>query len=672
MDAIRLLLLSLLIFGIGAVASLLLSGFKRAARVTSGSMGAIASFIGLIAAARAVAAVPIPLDLPGQLPFGHFTLQMNGLSTLLVGIISLVSLAVSVYSISYLGQYSNRNLGMLGFFINLFIAMMLLVVTVTNAFYFLIFWEMMTLASYFLVIYESEKTESIRAGYLYMLVAHAGTALIMVSFFIFYLKAGSFDFAAFRQAQLSPALRNLVFLLSFIGFGAKAGVVPLHIWLPRAHPAAPSPVSALLSGVMINTALYGILRVCVDFLGATVLWWGMLVLFFGALSAILGVLYALAEHDLKRILAYSTVENVGIILLGIGTGMIGLATHQPSVALLGFLAALYHILNHSIFKGLLFLGAGSVDYRLHTRNLNEMGGLGKLMPVTSLTFLVGALAISAIPPLNGFVSEWFMYQSFLTAGSGQDLVVRVALPLCAVLLALTGTLAAMVAIKTYGGAFTGPARSKQAEQAREVPGSMLTGMILLTIICILLGIGAPLVAPYLANVVTGTLNVSTLSVAQGTWVYPIYSGQALLSTPLIAILLLGLLTVPLLVVVIYGGYKAGSRRVKDPWACGYRYSSQMSISASSFDQPIAATFSGAYLLRSAVKKPLELVAAWSRRARETISRGEPVLENIVKQPITWTVEYLGQHIQTLQMGDIQIYCFYIILTLAILLIAIFK
>jgi hydrogenase-4 component B len=549
--------------------------------------------------------------------------------------------------------------------------MMLLVVTIANAFYFLVFWEMMTLASYFLVIFESEKRESIQAGYLYMLVAHGGAALIMLSFFIFYSSAGSFEFDAFRQGQLSSGVRSLVFLLAFFGFGAKAGLVPLHIWLPRAHPAAPSPVSALLSGVMIKTAIYGILRVCVDILGVTVLWWGLLALFFGALSAVLGVFYALAERDVKRILAYSSVENVGIVLLGIGVGMIGQATHQPAVALLGFLAALYHALNHSLFKGLLFLGAGALDYRLHTRDLNDMGGLGKRMPWTALTFLVGALAVSAIPPLNGFVSEWLTYQSFFAGSAGQDFVVRVALPLCAMLLALTGALAATVAVKMYGSAFTGPARSERAQQASEVPGTMVSGMAFLAIGCVLLGLGAPVVAPYLGNVVASTFNLPAMTVAGGVWVFPVAGGQSVLSTPLIAVLLLGLLAVPVALVAIYGGRRAGSRVVKEPWACGYGYSSRMSVSATSFDQPMAATFSAVYAFRAVLRKPLEAIAVWGKRAGEVLRRVEPVLERIVSQPTIRVVDQAGQQIQRLQMGDIRMYCLYIVVTLAILLIVIF-
>jgi len=672
MDAIRLLLLSVFVFGFGGLASLLLGRLQRIARITSGLTGAIGAATGLMAVARAMTSTPVPLTLSNRFPFGHFVLQMDGLSTLMVGIISLISLAVSVYSISYAGHYSKHNLGIFGFFTNLFIALMLLVVTIANAFYFLLFWEMMTLSSYFLVTFESEKKETIQAGYLYMLIAHAGGVLIMLAFFIFFITTNSFNFAAFRQVGLSPALRSLVFLLAFIGFGAKAGMVPLHVWMPPAYSAAPSDSAALMASVMKKTAIYGILRICVDLLGAPFLWWGILVLFFGALSAVLGALYALMEHDMKRVLAYSSVENMGIILMGIGTGMIGLAEHQFTMTLLGFLAALYHTLNHAFFKGLLFLGAGSVDYRLGTRDLNQMGGLGKLMPWTSFSFLIGALAVSAIPPLNGFVSEWFTYQSFLRASGSQDFIVRVALPLCALLLALTGTLAAMIAIKTYGSAFMGPERSEKARNAKESPGAMLTGMTLLVIGCILLGLGAPLIVPYLANVVTQLLRLPSVTMAQGLWVYPLNPYQAILSVPLIVLLLAGLLIVPLMLILIFNGGQAGSRVVSEPWACGYGYSNRMSITAGSFDQPMSVTFRGLYLLRVAIRSPMNAIAAWAKRVRESILRAEPVLESVIKQPTTRAVEYIGQHIQALQMGDIRMYCFYIILTLAILLLVIFR
>jgi hydrogenase-4 component B len=672
MNAIQLLLLSVGLFSLGAVASLLLYGSSRHARIVSGISGMVASVVGLVSVIMAMASKSVETELAIPLPFGHFILQMDGLSTLLVGMISLLSFAASLYSIAYLEQYSNRSLGVLGFFTNLFIAMMLIVVTIGNAFYFLIFWEMMTAASYFLVIFENEKKEVIQAGYLYMLVAHAGGVLIMLSFFIFYVNSSSFDFSAFRQAQLSPTMRSLVFLLAFVGFGAKAGMVPLHIWMPGAYSAAPSHATSLMSSVMKKTAVYGILRVCVDLLGASVLWWGLVVLLFGAISAILGGLFALTERDVKRMLAYSSVENIGIILLGIGTGMVGLATSQPVVTLLGFLAALYHSLNHAFFKGLLFLGAGSLEYGVHTKNLNEMGGLVKRMPWTALTFLTGALAVSAIPPFNGFVSEWFTYQALFSASITQEFVVRIIAPLSAVVLALVGALAAMVFIKAYGGAFTGPARSEIASQAREVPGTMVASMVYLAIGCVALGLGAPVVAPYLTNIAAEIANITSMPVAKGLSVFPMDVNQAILSTPFVALLLLGLLIIPLVVILVYDGYKAGKRMVNDPWTCGYGYSPKMSVSASSFDQPMKATFSNLYVLRSIIQKPINAIATWSGRAREVISHSEPVLENVITRPIMRVVEYLGQQIQALQMGDIRMYCLYIILTLAVLLVLIIK
>jgi hydrogenase-4 component B len=672
MDAAHLLMVSVALFVLGAIASLLLNRYPVSARLASGLTGLVGSALALAAAVMSAISGGGALSLPSGLIFGPLTVEMDGLSALMVAMISLLSFAVSLYSFSYSTPGINKRDGLLGFLLNLFSGVMLLVVTVSNAFWFLVFWEMMTLVSYFLVIFEGRKQEVVRAGYLYIFIAHAGGALIMIAFFLLYGVTGSFNFAAFRQAQLSPELRDIVFLLAFAGFGAKAGMVPLHMWMPPAYAAAPSNATALMSTVMKKTAIYGILRFCVDLLGPSVFWWGMLLVVMGILSATLGALFALSERDLKRVLAYSSIENVGIILLGIGTGMVGLATNLPAIALVGFLAALYHALNHSFFKGLLFLGAGAVEQQVGTSNLNKIGGLGKRMPWTALTFLTGALAVSSIPPFNGFVSEWFTFQGLFTGSLGDIFGMRAVFPLCAALLALAGTLAAMAAIKTYGSVFTGPPRTETAAAAQEVPGAMRTGMGILAIGCVLLGLGAPLVTPYLAGIVVSTFGLPGQSAANATWVYPVDSAQALLSTPWIALLLLGFLLVPLMLVAIYGGRKAGARTVQDPWNCGYAYSPQMSVSASSFDQPVGFTFNTIYALRAAVQKPVTAIGLWAKRPRDAIARAEPLLEYYVREPITRSVEYLGRHIQGLQTGDVRLYCLYIIVTLAILLLVIFR
>jgi hydrogenase-4 component B len=668
MDASHLLISSVVLFALGAIACLFLDRYPSIARLLTGLTGVLASALALWAALQAAILGDGSISLPSGLPFGPLALEMDGLSIFMVGMISLVSLAVSLYSLSYSPSIQDNHPGLLGFLLNLFTGVMLLVVTVSNAFWFLVFWEMMTLVSYFLVIFNGRDQRAVRAGYLYILIAHAGGALIMIAFLLLFMSTGSFDFAGFRLAQLSPALRNIIFLLAFIGFGAKAGMVPLHMWMPPAYAAAPSNAAALMSTVMKKTAIYGILRFCVDLLGPSMFWWGMLVVLFGALSAGLGALFALSERDL----AYSSIENVGVILLGTGTGMAGLAANMPVVALLGFLAALYHALNHSFFKGLLFLGAGAVEGQVGTSNLNLVGGLGRRMPWTALLFLVGALAVSSIPPFNGFVSEWFTFQALFTGGLGTSFAMRSALPLCAALLALASTLAAMVAIKTYGSLFSGPPRNEAAEQAHEVSGTMRTGMGVLALGCVLLGLGAPWVVPYLAGVVTSTFNLPAQAMASGAWVYPVDAGQALLSTPLVALLLLGFLTVPLILVGLYGGRAAGARTVKEPWNCGYAYSPQMSVSASSFDQPVNVTFKAIYTVRDAFQKPLNAIALWSKRPRDAIARAEPLLEFYIKEPLTRSVDFLGHQIQAMQMGDVRMYCLYIVVTLAILLIVIFR
>lgn len=667
MDAIQLLLLSISLYVAAALVALMPGGSGQAARIMAGWLGLLASLAGVACAGVSIAAVQAPeISLFQIAPFGMLLLQIDKLSGFMVGLIALVSAATSVYSLS-----SKQIKGPIAFFTYLFIGAMVLVVTVGNAFYFLLFWELMTLASYFLVIWESEKKEAIETGYIYMLVAHAGAALIMLAFFVLFQKTDSFDFRFWRQAWISPEVKNLAFVLVFIGFGAKAGMVPLHFWTPGAYSAAPNHVSALMSGVMKKTAIYGILRVCVDLLGVQAWWWGFTLLAFGAISAVIGAFYALAEKDIKRLLAYSSVENVGIILMGAGVGMVGLAVDMPLLAALGLLAALYHILNHAFFKGLLFLGAGWVIDQVGTRDLNRMGGLAKRMPWTALSFMVGALAVSAIPPFNGFVSEWFTYQSFFSAAQMPLFLMRVVAPMAALMLALAGALAVMVYVKAYGSAFTGPARSEAASKAMEAPNGALLSVVYLALGCLALGIGAPLIAPWLANVVASFARLPVLTVSNGWQVFPGRWTQAVLSPPLVLILLLGLMTVPLIVAVIYGGFRTKRRTDVEPWSCGYGYSPNMSVSASSFDQPVKVSFQPLYWIRTVVDEPFQRIADYSRSAVKTILKAEPVMEMVVTNPTRRIVETAGQWIQALQMGDIRVYCLYIILTLAVLLIVLF-
>lgn len=665
MTSIQFFVLALTLYLVGTLLSLFAS--PRTSRGVAAFFGLIGSLSALLAAILALTeGMPPSLTLFAIQPFGEFTFQMDLLSTLMVALIALVGAATSLYSFS--DAPANVSVS---FFTDLFMASMLVVVTVTNAFYFLVFWEVMTLASYFLVVWEFDKKESARTGFIYFLVAHIGAALIMVTFFLFFGKAGTFDFAGIRAASIPSAVKDIVFVLAFLGFGAKAGMVPLHFWTPDTYAAAPSHVSALMASVMKKTAVYGILRVCVDLLGGSALWWGFTVLTFGALSTVFGAFYALSEKDIKRLLALSSVENVGIILMGVGLGMIGLALSFPTLAALGFLAALYHMLNHAFFKGLLFLGAGSVIDKTGTRDLNLMGGLSRRMPWTALTFLVGALAVTAIPPLNGFVSEWFIYQALLNAAGSDLFALRVFAPLFAVSLALAGAFAVMVYVKAYGGAFAGPARSENARFAKDPSAASVVSLVYLALGTIVLGLGAPWIAPRIAAVAADFAKQPLIAVSAGWTILPGSPLVSVVSTPLVAILLIGLLIVPVVVVAAYGGWRASRRSNVEPWSNGYGYAAAMSVRASSFDQPVKVSFRPLYWVRTLVERPYRAAANFYNAAVESVRRAEPVVENAVTRPTLKLVETAGQWIQTLQMGDIRLYCLYIIITLAILLVVLF-
>lgn len=665
MSPLGLLLTSVLLYLGGALLSLVLGRVERLAIAAAAAGGVLGGLFGLAAACPVLVAGSGPsFAWPGPFAFAPFTVRFDPLAAFMVAVISLLALVAAVYSVAYVREYSGRGVGAMGFFMNVFIASMVALVAVDNAFYFLIFFEMMTLASYFLVIFDQDD-EAVSAGFLYFLIAHAGSVLIMAAFFILASHSGSLDFASFRSTHLPAPLASTVFLLAFLGFGAKAGMVPLHSWLPRAHPAAPSHASALMSGVMVKIGVFGILKVGVDLLGAQAAWWGLVVLGFGALSAVLGVLYALAENDIKRLLAYSSVENVGIILMGVGVGMFGLATHQPVLAALGLLAGLYHLLNHAVFKGLMFLGAGAVLYRVHSKDLQQMGGLARVMPLTALAFLIGALSIAALPPLNGFASEWFTYQALFTLSHG-DFIARLLGPIAVVMLAVTGALAVKCFVKVYGVAFSGAARSAHAAHATEAPWPMLLGLGLLALGCIALGLGAPVVAPVIAKVAS-TLGGSPIAVAQGAAVFPASSTQAMMSTPLIALLLLAVPALPLLLVTVFKGPRLARRHAGDAWACGYAYDGKMAVSSAGFAQPLRTMFAPLYQLREALDPAPSLHAALQRVIR-TATRVEPTWDERLIAPLTRFIPWLGAKVQWLQRGDLRVYCLYVVAALLALLL----
>ena len=468
------LLISIAISGASGLISIICAKAQVASKLLACFGGIFAALFAIAAGVSGVFNHAEVLSWNTILTYSTFSVQLNALSGLMLLIINVLACAAWVYGISYFDEYKNKGLGRIGFFMSFFILSMNLLVVADNAFWFLFFFEIMSLTSYCLVILSGTE-EAKSGGLMYLIVAHIGFLLIAVSFFTMTSQTSSLEFSSYRQAEFSPEIASAVFLLAFIGFGCKAGIVPLHTWLPLAHPAAPSNVSAMMSGGMIKIGIFGMLKVTFDLLGAqsVQMWWGVTVLIIGCVYAVFGIMYAIQEHDAKRLLAYSSVENIGVILMGFGTCIIGICLQTPILAILGLVAALYHAINHATFKGLLFMGAGAALYSTGTRDMNKLGGLMKVMPAVSICFLIAALAISAIPPLNGFASEWFTYQSMFTTAMATDGFIVILMAFAIIALAITGALAAATFVKVYGITFLGKARSEQSRNAKKIPATMI-------------------------------------------------------------------------------------------------------------------------------------------------------------------------------------------------------
>jgi len=460
-------------------------------------MAVLSGFIGLGLFVRE------PIEVLYYFPWPNFTDALVGLDALtaffLVPIL-LIGFLGALYAQGYWPAREHpRTAGQSRFFWGLILSGMTLMVISRHSISFLLGWETMALAAFFLVTTEDDKAECRKSGLIYIIATHTGTLLLFALFSLWNVLSGSFELLSGQGTSINSAGSNILFALAFIGFGLKAGIMPLHFWLPGAHANAPSHVSALLSGVMLKMGIYGIVRMA--FLLPNIsLFWGWVVLFFGIVSGILGVAFALAQHDLKRLLAYHSVENIGIILLGLGLALLGRAYHRPLWVALGMAGALLHVWNHSIFKSLLFFGAGSVLHGTGTRLIDRLGGLGKKMPLTSMGFLVGAVAISGLPPLNGFISEFFIYTGFFK-GSHETGALLFPGAFGAPALAIIGALAVACFVKVYSAVFLGNPRSAAAEHAHEASASMGIAMAVLSLLCVFIGIFPQAVLPILQQAV---------------------------------------------------------------------------------------------------------------------------------------------------------------------------
>lgn len=592
------------------------------------------------------------------------------LSLFFLVVIFIVSLPSLIYSFSYLkGEYSAVKITLAHVLLFVFVLSMVLVVSVSNCLVFLVFWEIMSLVSYFLVVFDTKHARSVHAGLIYIVMTHIGTAFIIAAFMILHNHAHSFDFFAIKNAckTLPHRTKDIAFLLFLIGFGTKAGIVPLHIWLPYAHPQAPSHISSIMSGVMIKTAIYGIIRFVIFVLGIDSSWWGVLVLILAVISCLVGVIYALMEHDIKRLLAYHSVENIGIILLGVGLAMFFISLNLPYLAVFSLIAGLYHLINHAIFKGLLFLCAGSVYKATGTRDIEKLGGLIKKMPQTAAYFLLGAMAISALPPLNGFVSEWLTLQAFFLGAFNVIGGSKLFLGICASMLALTSGLAAACFVKAFGVTFLAQPRSHYAQNAKEVALSMRVGMFFLALLAVIFGLAAALIIKLLAKVSGSALgiDIGSRSFSLNNFILtPQIVKNIYLSTPLLA---LWLTVFGAAGFVIYKIFGKGKSVIYKTWDCGYyKLDSRNEYTATAFSKPFRIAFSFFLLPYRKTQKIRESFYHIKSFTYETHTT--KVFKKYIYDPVLVLVFRAAKFMRRIQPGSIHLYLGYIFLTLLLLII----
>ena len=605
---------------------------------------------------EASGAVTLPMGLPWL--GAHF--RIDPLAAFFLLVVDLGGAAASFYAIGY-GRHESAPLRVLPFY-PAFLAGMNLVVLAADAFTFLLSWEFMSLSSWALVMAHHRIRDNARAGYIYLVMASFGTMALLLAFGL--LAGGGYDFAAMRAAPHAPVTGALVLLLVVLGAGSKAGLVPLHVWLPLAHPAAPSHVSALMSGVMTKVAVYGFVRIVFDLLGPPAWWWSMVVLVLGGITAALGVLYALMQHDLKRLLAYHTVENIGIIFIGLGLALAFEANGMAWAAALAMTAALFHVFNHSVFKSLLFFGAGAVLNATGTRDMEHLGGLIHSMPRTSFCFLVGCVAISALPPLNGFVSEWLTFQAILVSPGLAEWGLKVAVPAVGALLALSAALAAACFVKAFGVTFLGRPRSNAAEEAREADRFSLTAMYVFAALCLAAGIFPGFVIDSLASAVQAVVSGRMPAQAAAPWlsIVPIAQGRSSYDG-----LLLFLFIASSASIAAFAIHRLASHAVRRvaAWDCGHPDASPATqYTAGSFAQPIRRVFGTiVFLAREEVTMP----PPGAIQAARFEVRSRDLVWEILYEPVAGIVRRAADLFNRYQFLTIRQYLGLVFLVLVLLL-----
>lgn len=625
-------------------------------------LSAVLSLVLAAAALWALGSVPNIAVLPLGLPDLPFHLRLDPLSAFFLILLGIASFGVSLYSAGYFRSMAGTTLGLLCLEYHLFLVGMTLVLLADDAYLFMVAWETMALSSYFLVTTDHKIPAIRQAGYLYLLIAHVGAIAILLSFGVMQggNGIGAYTFDAMRASSLSSFWASVAFLLALFGFGAKAGVLPLHVWLPEAHPAAPSPVSALMSGVMLKTAIYGMLRVTFDLLGTPLWWWGVLALTLGLLTAVFGVMFAAVQGDMKRLLAYSSIENIGLLLVGIGLTIIFHAYGKDALAALSLIATLYHSLNHACFKSLLFIGTGAILHATGQRNMGRLGGLIHPMPWASVLMLVGVLAIAGLPPLNGFVSEWLLLQAFLLSPGLPDNYINMLVPVAAAVIALSAALAAYVMVKFYGVIFLGQRREQVLEHAHDAGSWERAGMAWLALCCFVLGL-APVFVIHQLDQVSGMLLGAQIGNAADGWLFlaPVDTARASYSPLYFLSAVLGVMALTILLVrrLYHGRLRRGPA-----WDCGFpAQTSRMQDTAEGFGQPIRRIFEPFFRIEREVPDPFDMHPKYH-------GGSEDRLWYILYLPIKQLTEKLSGWVALMQHGRIHLYLTYTFVTLIVLLV----
>lgn len=648
-----------LLIGVGAIA---LSRHTRFIAKVFFPVGGLGGVVLLGASLCAIFSVPEVAVLPIGLPGLPFHLRLDSLSAFFLIIIGGASAGISTFAARYFMKEGSTPTALLCLQYHIFLASMTLVVVADDAYMFMVMWEVMAVSSFFLVIANHRLPEIRRAGYLYLLIAHVGAIAILLCFGVLQANTGDYTFANMRAQHLSPFWASVAFLLAVVGFGAKAGILPMHVWLPEAHPAAPSPVSALMSGVMLKTAIYGLLRISFDLLPGQLWWWGVTLLTLGLITALFGVVFSAVQTDMKRLLAYSSIENIGLLVVGIGLTMVFNSYGMKALAALALTACLYHALSHAFFKSLLFLSTGSVLHATGERNLGHLGGLIRYMPWVAGATLIGVLASAGLPPFGGFVSEWLLLQSFLFTPGLPDSFLNMLIPVAAAAIALVAALAGYTMVKFYGVTFLGQPREGRLEQAHDAGAWEKGGMLWLVAGCIILGL-LPIQVIQVIDPVTTKLvahGLGQAAQAGGWWLLAPISVERASYGP--AIFLLGIAVSFVLAFWLARRFYRGGLRRADPWDCGYPYqNARMQDTAEGFGQPIRQIF------ESFFRTERELPSPFDPHPRYRVVVGDH-LWHWLYMPTARVIERIARLVGLLQQGRISVYLLYSFLTLILMLL----